>query len=187
MFNPVDAFAKQFKPYADGFIFYPSAKSGGKFLSADEVEKLTSDWERVAGRSGRWKIVGIIIAVIALWSIAEPFFMWPEWINSIVTYGMATCVSGWIFWQSLAARRLVAGRDDVAPPRLMKDARRDVRKGMNWPFVVFGVCATGLIFFGALTAENRTTLNLLWLVGSGVFFVLYLWIVIQKLRDMRHN
>ena len=60
MFDTMDAFTRQFTPVDGGYLYYPSKNDGGKLVTAEEFESLVADWQRVAGRSGRWKAVGLV-------------------------------------------------------------------------------------------------------------------------------
>jgi len=75
MFDATGAFTKQFTPFHEGYLVYPSRKTGGKLITADEYERLVGDWKRVAGKVGKWKMVGVVIAVSALWATVIELFL----------------------------------------------------------------------------------------------------------------
>ena len=183
MFDTVGAFTKQFTPVDAGYLYYPSRKGGGKLVSADEFEVLKSDWQRVTGRKGLWKTVGIIVIGILLWTLVSEALALPEWTDSIPTFLTVVGLSGWIFWASLAPRRLVNGRPDVVPPKPLKDARRQARSALNWPFIFFVFLFAGATFFSHLSAPDNSFSWWAWTIGSGVMLVAYAWIAVQKLRD----
>ena len=183
MFDLIGAFTKQFTPIDGGYLYYPSRKSGGKFVTTDEYEKLVADWQRIAGRRGLWKTVGLIFVAVLLWTIASEVLALPDWADWILIVGCVSAISGWLGWAALAPRRLVKDRPNSTPPRSIAEARRESRAILNWPFVIFFTLASGAIFFGQLTAPERTAGWWAWLVGSGLFFGCYLWIAFEKLRD----
>lgn len=54
---------------------------------------------------------------------------------------------------------------------------------LNWPFVAFALLISGAILFGSIQSPRDTITSWAWLIGSGLTFVAYIWIAIQKLRD----
>jgi hypothetical protein len=62
----------------------PVAKDRRKLVSYEEYAHLVGGRERVAGRSGRWKAIGIIVTVIALWTLLSNVVPLPEWGDSLV-------------------------------------------------------------------------------------------------------
>ncbi|AYJ84950.1 hypothetical protein D3Y57_02510 (plasmid) [Sphingomonas paeninsulae] len=186
MFDPIGAFKKQFVPSGDGYIYYPSKKSGGKLITATEFEKLVADWTIIAGRKGQWKAVGVIVLVIMLWTAVSQYFDFSRLTDQILTYGIVTALSAKLLWANFAPRRLVRNRDIVVPPRRSSEARQQARSLLNWPFVIFGTLISGGIFFSHLSNRENTLPWWAWIVGSGIFFALYLWISLQKFRDINH-
>lgn len=183
MFDPVGSFAKQFVPVEDGYLYYPSRKSGGKLVTLAEYEKLVADWQRTAGPKGRWKIVGVVFLAIACWMTISSMLDLPKWTEDIIVYVSVAGISGWLLWASCAPRRLVKDREDIVPPGQPTESRRHARALLNWPFVIFGIILTGIVFCGSVNNPNPTIIQWLWIVGSGAMFGLYLWIALQKFRD----
>jgi len=177
------AFKKQFTPTEGGYLYYPSRKIGGKLITTREYEKLVEDWQRVTGRSGLWKIIGGIVLAIILWSLVAAIFDLPETVTTIVMIGCAVSVSSWLLWASYAPRRLVKDRPAVTPPRDISEARQQARAMLNWPFVAFALAISGIILFTSVQAHESTIASWAWLIGSGLMFVAYIWVAIQKLRD----
>lgn len=136
MFDSMGAFNKQFIPVDGGYLYYPSRKSGGKLVTVEEFEGLVAGWQRIAGRSGLWKPVGVVVLVILLWTLLSQALALPEWADSIIVVGSVAAVSGWMLWASFEPRRLVRDRSVVAPPRSVLQARRQARAALNWPFVI---------------------------------------------------
>jgi hypothetical protein len=54
---------------------------------------------------------------------------------------------------------------------------------LNWPFVVFALILSGAIFFGSVTAAERSPGAWAWLIGSGLMLGLYVWIAFRKVTD----
>ena len=185
MFDTIGAFKKQFTRIEDGYLVYPSRKIGGKPVSDEEYEQLVTEWERVAGRTGRWKAVGAVVAVIAVWTLLSDSLSAPEWADALMITIIVMAMSGWLFWASTAPRRLVRDRAPVAPPRRATEARREARAALSWPFIVFALLFSGAAFFSSVTAAERTIGTWAWLIGSGAMLGLYLGIGFKKLMDAR--
>lgn len=183
MFDAVGAFKKQFTRVDGGYLVYPSRKIGGKLVSDEEYEHLVGGWERVAGRSGRWKAIGITFAVIVLWTLLSDVISLPEWGDSFLVAAIVLTMSAWLLWASTTPRRLVKDRPSVTPPRMAAEARRDARAALNWPFVFFALTLSGAAFLGSVTATERSLGAWAWLTGSGLILGLYTWIAFRKLTD----
>ena len=183
MFDAVDAFTKQFTPVDDGYVYYPSRKSGGKLVTADEYQKLVADWERTAGRRGVWKAAGLALVAVLIWTIISQSLALPDWTDWIPIIGCVAALSAWMLWASLAPRRLVRGRPDSTPPRRVSEARREARSMLSWPFVILVTVASGAVFIGCLSAPEPTIGWWARMIGSGLFFGVYSWIAVQKFRD----
>ncbi len=125
MFDSVGAFKKQFTPVEGGYLIYPSRESGGKLITIDEYDRLVPDWERIAGRAGIWNSAGILVLVVALWTLLSPALSLPEWMEAVFPAAVALTLSAWVFWASMAPRRLVKNRPAVTPAR---PARKQVTK-----------------------------------------------------------
>ncbi|MBO9621461.1 MAG: hypothetical protein J7500_01990 [Sphingomonas sp.] len=183
MFDSMGAFAKRFKPIEGGYLYYPSKKGGGKLVTAEERDELIEGWRKVAGPTGTWKMVGIVMLAIFLWISISSALSLPDWSDSVSTAVVVAGVCGWIFWASLAPARLVKDRPDSAPPLPVSQAKREARALLNWRFVIFALLFSGAAFLKSLTATERDFASWAWLVGSGTMFSLYVWIAIQKFRE----
>lgn len=183
MFDTVGAFTKQFTPFEGGYLLYPSRKSGGKLITAEEYDRLVADWESIAGRAGLWKTVGVVFLVLLLWTLLTQTLPLPEWTDAFITAAVVIGISGRLLWASFAPRRLVKHRPVVTPLRPASDARREARATLNWPFVIFALLLSGATFFSTVTQSERTSGTWAWLVGSGLMLVGYLWIGVRKLLD----
>jgi hypothetical protein len=185
MFDAVGAFKKQFTAVEGGYLVYPSRKVGGKFISAEEYDHLVSEWERVAGRAGQWKMGGVIVAGIVTWTVISGALSLPDWSQTLMIAAVVVMVSAWLIWASTAPRRLVKDRVPITPPRSAGEARREARSALNWPFVLFALLLSGAAFLGTIIATERDFSTWVWLTGSGLMFVLYMWIGLRKLTDGR--
>lgn len=185
MFNAVGAFKKQFTRVEGGYLVYPSRRAGGKLVSDEEYEQLVAGWERVAGRGGRWKAVGVIVAVITVWTLLSDWLAVPEWADALIITIVVIVISGWAIWASMAPRRLVRDRASVTPPRPVGEAQREARAALSWPVIAVALLIFGAAFFGSVTAAEHTLGTWAWLIGSGVVLGLYLWIGFKKLKDGR--
>ena len=143
MFDTVGAFKKQFTPVEGGYLFYPSRKSGGKLITANEYDCLVADWERIAGRVGLWKTVGVVVLALLLWTLLSQGLSLPGWTDTFIIAVLVVTICGWLFWASFAPRRLVKDRSAVTSPRPASDARRESRAALNWPFVTFALLLSG--------------------------------------------
>jgi hypothetical protein len=136
MFDATGAFTRQFKPIEGGYVYYPSRKAGGKLVTYDEYERLVAAWQKVAGRRGQLKIVGVLIAFILLWTIVSQALTLPDWTEWVMIAVCVLCILIWFFWASFAPRRLASGRPDITQPRSLPEAKREARALLNWRFVL---------------------------------------------------
>jgi hypothetical protein len=183
MFNSIEAFKKQFTRVEGGYLIYPSRKVGGKLVTDEEYEQLIAGWERVAGRAGRWMTVGAVAAVIAIWTLLSDWLSAPDWADSVLIAAIVVTMSAWLLWASFAPRRVVKDRLPVTSPRPAAEVGREARAALNWPFVIVVLLVSASVFFGSLTATDRTSGAWAWLIGSGAILGLYLWIGLKKLLD----
>ncbi len=185
MFDAIGAFTKQFKPVEGGYLYYPSKRAGGKLVTDEEFEALAANWQRVASRRGTWKTAGLVGLAILVWTLLSQALALPERTDWVIIAACVASVTGWLLWSSLAPRRLVSGRPDIAPPRSACQVRREVRAMLNWPFIIFALLLTGAMFFGALISLPGSIATWAWAIGSGTLFAVYLWAAFKKLTDPR--
>lgn len=183
MFDSVGAFTKQFTPVEGGYLYYPSKKGGGKLVTVDEYRQLAKGWNKVAGRRGIWKIAGVVMLTILIWTIISKSLSLPDWSDSIMVAVCVIGMSGWLLWASLAPRRLVRERTAITPPRPASETKRQARALLNWRFVIFALLFSGIAFVGSLNTPERDFKSWAWLIGSGAMFSLYICLAIQKFRD----
>ncbi len=183
VFDTKGAFKKLFTPTENGYLYYPSKKSGGKLVSSEEHEQLLKDWQKVTGRSGTVKLVGIVFVAMFCWTLVSGSLAIPYWANAaglaLLVLGMATP----IYWASYAPYRLVRDRPFVTPPRPTAQVKREVRDMLNWRFTALALVFTGILFATSLTSTEGGLMYWAWLVGSGTLFGSYVWLAVSKLRD----
>ena len=183
MFDSIGAFTKQFVPTEGGYLYYPTKKAGGKLVTVDEYEQLAAGWRRIAGRRGIWTVACIVMLAGIVGTAISRSFSLPDWSDSIIVAASVISLSAWFLWASFSPRRLVRDRPTVAPPRPASEANRQARASLNWRFIIFALLFSGVAFLGSLDVPERGLGSWAWLIGSGVFFVLCIWIAIQKFRD----
>lgn len=183
MIDQTKIFTKQFTPTDGGYIYYPSRKSGGKFVSAGEFERLLSDWEAVAGTRGMWKNACLValpgLALIVINSLVDL----PDWSSKAAAGFSVIGISAWLFWKSLAPRRLVRGRPDIVPPRSKAQVDREVRDLVGWPIIALSLVVCSILFWGALHSPSRGPVRWAVLIGSGIVLLQYLRVAFMKFRD----
>ena len=183
MFNSTSFFAKQFVPTNGGFLYYPSRKIGAKLITAEEHEKLVADWERVVGKTGWWKLTGLVVLVMLVGIVTSAMLALPDWTGWITVAACVAVAFAWLIPASLAPNRLVKGRPVVTPPRNNAEARRQARAALSWPFVLGVLLVMGVLFYGCVTTRHKEVSTWVWLIGSGTLFVLYVGVAARKLRD----
>jgi hypothetical protein len=185
MFDSTGTFTKQFTPFVDGYVYFPSRKAGDKFVSVEEYDRLVSNWRRVAGRGASWIWVGFGVVTLVLWTILCDILALPPWTSWIVITLSVAVMLGRLLRAGYAPRRLLASRPDITPPRPRSQARRQARAMIGWPIVVFGLLLSGAIFFSQLRSADRTPSWWAWVIGSGLMLGAYIWIGFQKLADRK--
>lgn len=184
-FDAVGAFTKAFTPTDGGYLYYTSPKAGGRLVTTEEFELLVNNFRKLSGFRGMWKMVLAIILPLTLWTLLSTSLALPEWADQVVTAIVPISLAAWLLWASFAPRRLVQGRPIVAPPRPIAQSRRIARDMLSWPLMSLAIIFTGGVFVGCLSDPNQTVSWWAWTIGSGAMFAMYLWISIQKLRDMK--
>lgn len=187
MFGSMRPFTNQFAPFEDGYVYYPSRKGGGKFVSTAEYDRLLADWRRVAGVRPFLIAVGLMVFVMNLGIFAQVFLDLPFWINWVALAAIIAALFAWLMPPSLAPRRLVKSRPVVAPPRPPGQPQRQARALLPWPIVILVLVWSGSVFLNHIVSADRSPAWWAWTLGSGVLFGAYSWLGIQKLLDRRHQ
>ena len=183
MFDSIGSFTRMFVPFEDGYLYYSSRKSGGKFVTRAEFDTLVADWRRIAGPVGTLKSAGVVFAAIALSVLVSAYFDLPEWLGGAATVAMTIPFVAWIMWHAFAPYRLLRDRKPVTPPRPRAEAMRAVRAMLSWRMVIGAGLISGVIFLVILTHPAHEISWWAWLVGSGAMSGVYGWVGWKKLRD----
>ena len=183
MFDSVGTFSRMFVPFEDGYLYYGSRKSGGKFVTHAEFDTLLAGWRRIAGPLGIMKTAGFMFAAIAVSVAISTYFDLPEGLDGAVTVAVTTPLVAWILWHAFAPRRLVRDREPVAPPRPTAEAMRAARAVVSWRMVIGFGLISGVVFVATLTQPTHEISWWAWLIGSGATFGVYAWVGWKKLRD----
>src|SRR5690606_22838366 len=120
-----------------------------------------------------------------LWTIISQALRLPDWTEWVMIAVCVTSISVWSFRASFAPRRLVSGRPDFTPPRPSSEAKREARALLGWRVVIFSLLFSGVVLLGTLSSPDQTLSWWTWLIGSGTFFGVYVWIAFQKVMDRR--
>jgi len=185
MFDTAGAFTKQFTRVEGGYLFYPSPRSGGKLITIDEYDRLSADWNRVAGSAGGWKIVGLVLVALTLWTLVEQAASLPDWAGTLFIALVAVAVCAFLSWSAFAPGRLVRNRPAIAPPRPASDVQREARALLNWPSILIALLFSAGICLGLLAMPDRTPGIWAWIAGSGLMCCTSLWVGFSKLKDRR--
>lgn len=183
MFDLVGIFARMFTPFQDGYLYYGSHWSGGKFVTQAEYDTLLARWRRVAGPVGMLKFAGCMFATIVASVFISVGFGLPEWLNQALTLMVMLSLIAWILWHALAPLWLVRGREAVAPPRSMSESMRVTRAMIPWPMVIGIGLISGLVFIAILTHPAHETSWWAGLIGSGAMSGICGWVGWKKLHD----
>ena len=104
MFDPVEAFRKQFTPVEGGFLYFPTGSSGGKLVTNDEYAVLEAGWVRAAGTRGQIEIAVVMVIAVFGWVTIEDYAALPGWASNVFLIGMVVLVMARFFWASRAPR-----------------------------------------------------------------------------------
>ncbi|WP_157081074.1 hypothetical protein [Novosphingobium naphthalenivorans] len=115
--DPVTIFTSRFQKTDEGYLFFPTEKSGGKLVTEEEYERALADWVRVGGKSGIWRAVACLVMLILVWMFAENRFGLPHWWGNVVVIGGVASAMIWFIWWSWAPRRITKNRPFIAAPR----------------------------------------------------------------------
>lgn len=183
MLDPIAVFTRQFTPRDGGHLYYPSRRSGGKFVTAAEFEQLVEEWERIVDGRGRWKMVGAACAAVLIIVFLSDFFDWPRWIDRMMVFPIVLGIAGRTFWASRAPARLVRSRPAISPPKPASEARREARAMFSWSSVTGMWVFTGAVFASWIFSREESQWRYAWTIGSGLIFLACTWIAIVKWRD----
>ncbi len=172
-------------PYEDGYVYFPSAKSGGKFISRAEFEQLDADY-RAMGRQFWAKSIGFWVALILVCG-AIIGLHGPSWAASMVPVILIAAWAAWFLRPSLAPWLLVRKRPAILPPRGYRASQRVARDRYSW--VRLG--AISMLFLAMFVRVLLNEPDSLWrtflLVIYGATVALQAWVAFEKLRDARRG
>ena len=184
--DPNETFTRQFVPHEGGYIYYPSAESGGKLVTAAELAQLTEDWERIAGRAAIWKLAGLIVVAGLAWIVAADAMGVPHWARSAVfSIAIGSLMIVRPAWAESAPGRLVKGRPDIVPPRPRGEAEREERGMIEWPNLIIVLLFSGGVFALGLTVPPHSFAGWAGVIAFGLFFAACAWLAVRKLGDAR--
>ncbi|MFQ5348204.1 MAG: hypothetical protein ACE5ED_10235 [Rhodothalassiaceae bacterium] len=173
---------RSFVPHDDGYLFYPTRWSGGRFVIKAEFDRMTACWERALGRRALWLLAGFAFLVLLLWSLVAPALEPPAWMEDALTSGLVAVIFGRILWVTTLPWRLVRGRPAIAPPRPAAGMRREMLGVFGWRIVILTLIMTGGLFARTLAAEGNGFGHWLAVAGSAFLFGLSLNLLVHKLR-----
>ena len=183
MFDSAGAFSRAFVPADGGYAYFPSAKSGGKFVTTAEYEALVADWRLRWSGWGFVKSVGVTVALLIILAGISVFFALPAWTAPVAITIVSAGLIGWVGWAAFAPWRLVRGRPDVLPPRSLAEVRRAGRASLGWPMIILGLLFSGTKFFGIVMGTVSDWRAVAGGILFGAMFAGYIAIASLKLRD----
>lgn len=180
--DSVSAYERLFVPHGDGYVFHPTKKSGGKFVTAEEHARLIADIRRFQ-RRGPILIAAWIGVAIVGWMVADAALNLPEWADGVFQAAAIAAACVFAIRGFLGPYRLVKGREAIVPPRPRAELARETRAMLRWRhLILFGsVCA--IVLFVELAAPERTLTDWAWIAVSGVLLCLFIWAAVRKLGD----
>ena len=183
MFDSIGSFSRMFVPFEDGYLYYPSRRSGGKFVTAAEFDTSVSEWRRIAGFGGIAKLVGIMVAAAFAFLVIADFLALPSWADEVFPIAISAALCAWLLRRAFSVMRFVRNREPVTAPRSVAESGRATRSLISWRMVIGIGLISGLIFVARLTHPEQTASWWMWLIGSGLMFGAYLLLGWRKLRD----
>lgn len=181
----VTPWLKQFRRTEEGHVYYPSAKTGGKFISAEEYELLLADWKRV---SKLFSIMNVVIGSLVLVTLSILLVLTldlPLWTFTVILVAPVTFMTAYILWVGTAPARLVKYRPEITAPRPASDVREEARAAMGWPLITLILFGSAAYLVSSLTSFDGTLRSTIWIVASGGLFLGYLSIATLKIMDRR--
>jgi hypothetical protein len=136
--DPSAMFARRFERVEGGYLYYPSGKGGGKFVTPAEYETFVKDYRRWVGGRFRpglmlWTLIGSAVAITGFAMVAGLF----EDALNVLTVAAVVAVVGKLLWVYSAPYRALRRLPDATPPRSKADRARATRAMMPWPLLIF--------------------------------------------------
>ncbi len=183
MVDTVRTFELQFEPVEGGYLYYPSAKSGGKLVTHEEYQQLLADWKKATGLKSMLSILLPGFILLAAIDIALELDETARWVSTTV---FVLAVVGYFLWVSFAPRRLVKDRPDHTPPRTKEEGMQHARKVLGLDFVLFCLLVSGSIFGISVSQMPEGLAHWAVVLGSGAFFLMYVRLAFQLWADRKH-
>lgn len=183
MRSPEAIFREQFVPAEHGYVFYPSLKSGGKYVSPAERDRLISRYQRLVSPVHLLVLPVIFFGVVegSLWLGRQ--LDWPFWSVRAVIVVTTLVMLGIGMWVAFSPHWLVRNRPDIMPARPTAEVWRETRDNLTWPFVILVTAVTGAVFIWNAVNFQPSISSWVWLLASGYLLLTYLRLGFQKLRD----
>lgn len=176
-------FAKLFVPYEDGYLYYPSAKSGGKFVSEPEYQIMLSEVERAAGTKGIMVSVLAVLLMISAAVIAEKVWHLGEWVEQVAIWAAVAFVGIRLARAFFLPRRMLSNRPAIVPPLAPGQSRKIARSMLPWTMVIPVFLGSSIVFVANLLIAPVTLGGWMVFLGAGAMSAGYGWVAIQKLKD----
>lgn len=170
-------------PHGDGYVYFPSAGSGGKFISRAEFEQLDARYRAMWRRL--WWVAPVLFALVFLVGAATLALRVPPWIGVLAAITAGAGWSGWWLQPGLAPWRLVRHREAIVPPRDRAEARRAGRRRLSWAWLGLASMLLVVVFARLLLVEPHGPYRTAMLVGYGVLIALLGRVAVGKLLDRR--
>ena len=181
-------FKRRFERTAEGYLYFPSHKGGGKLLTEAEFDSLVADHRRWVGTRFRpgllfWLMFGALLSLACL----SVFFELPEIVLDCGAAFLAVVFIAAMIWKQSAPYRFFRNRPDTTPPRTKPEMLRASRAMLPWPILIWMVLISGVVLFASIATLMQSPS-----VGSillALFFVLVLVglvrLIGQKIGDGR--
>ncbi len=182
MFRSFGGFENLFTPVNDGYLYYPSLKTGGKLVTEEEYQNLVQQWARVTGPRATLRVIAIAFPAVVVSAIVMRSLELSEWgllIPILVVAGLFARVLP----ASRALARLVKDRPAITSPRPVSEARRQSRAMMSWPTTLLSMLMCGAFLVRAAQSYDETLTSSAVLVFWALMLAANVWTAIQKFRD----
>ena len=180
----IKVFEKLFKDVDGGYVYYPSTKSGGKFITSGEYYYLVARWSKIVSPYSFLKIVGIVFLLLFFGTALIEFARIPSWTFYVFAVVIAIGLSNWLRGECLAPRRLVKNRPEVVPPRTqveIKELRQASLATHSWWLVAFTLIYSSGALVVCVRSADGSLHSWLWFGGSATIFISYVWLAVRKL------
>ena len=185
-FNPTDLFKRRFDPIAEGYLYYPRKRGGGKLVSEREFADFVGDYRRWFGtRFVPGLLFWLTLAGIVFISVLSVALGESDRSLTIAVYALLAILIGGAFWVQSAPFRILRSRPDFSPPRAKRDQSKAARTQVPWIILCLMIPFPGLMsYVGILSViAEPSLLNVAWTAAFGFIFATAVKIAIQKWMD----